>query len=97
MTLTKADLSEKPTDVIGIPQREAKELIDAFFNEISSCLIGGESVKLAGFGGFDVRNKVSRPGRNPATGEVVMVTARRVVTFHGSRLLKDTVLQQVAR
>ena len=63
-------------------------MVDAFFSEISACLICGEEVKLAGFGVFKTRDKVERPGRNSATGEVVMVTPRRVVAFRLSRDLR---------
>jgi len=88
MALTKADLTQRLTDAIGLTQREAKELVEAFFIEVSECLVRGEEVKLSGFGCFGTREKVERPGRNPLTGEVVMVTARRVVAFRPSRDLR---------
>ena len=91
MTLTKAELTQTVVDGVGLNQREAKEMVDAFFSEISTCLACCEDVKLSGFGSFETRDKVERPGRNPMTGETVMVTARRVVTFHPSNTLKHAV------
>ena len=88
MTVTKAELIRTIVDTVGLTQREAKEMVDAFFSEITMCLIRGEEVKLAGFGVFETRDKVERPGRNPATGEVVVVTPRRVVAFRPSRDLR---------
>ena len=91
MTLTKAELTQTVVGGVGLNQREAKEMVDAFFSEISACLVGREGVKLSGFGSFETRDKVERPGRNPMTGEKVMVTARCVVTFHPSNTLKQVV------
>jgi len=91
MTITKADLAETLSEKVGLNQRESKEMVEAFFKEISDCLERGEEVKLAGFGVFNMRNKPERPGRNPKTGEEIPITARRVVTFHASGCLKDAV------
>lgn len=91
MTLTKADLSEQLYEQVGFNNREAKEIVDAFFQEIIDCLVRGEEVKLAGFGVFALRDKPERPGRNPKTGEAVPISARRVVTFHASGNLKGAV------
>ncbi|WP_153133363.1 integration host factor subunit alpha [Dechloromonas hortensis] len=91
MTITKADLAETLSEKVGLNQRESKEMVEAFFKEISDCLECGEEVKLAGFGVFNMRNKPERPGRNPKTGEEIPITARRVVTFHASGCLKDAV------
>ena len=91
MTLTKADLSATLFEKVGINQRESKEMVDAFFKEISDCLERGEEVKLAGFGVFNMRDKPERPGRNPKTGVEIPISARRVVTFHASGCLKDAV------
>lgn len=81
MTLTKADIAERLTSKFNIERQEAKVLVELFFEEIRVALEKGESVKLSGFGNFSVRDKNSRPGRNPKTGESVAITARRVVTF----------------
>lgn len=91
MTVTKADLAEKLYEQVGFNNREAKEVVEAFFKEISDCLERGEEVKLPGFGVFSMRDKPERPGRNPKTGEEIPITARRVVTFHASASLKDAV------
>jgi integration host factor subunit alpha len=88
MTVTKAELSEHLFDAMGLNKREAKELVELFFEEISSALVQGESVKLSAFGNFNLRDKTERPGRNPKTGEVVPVTPRRVVTFKVGQKLK---------
>lgn len=90
-TLTKADLAEYIFDQVGLNKREAKEIVDAFFGEISAALEQGQEVKLSGFGNFQVRDKSSRPGRNPKTGESIPISARRVVTFHASQKLKAAV------
>ena len=76
---------------VGLNKREAKEMVEAFFEEIRMGLESGDMVKLSGFGNFSVRDKASRPGRNPKTGEVVPISARRVVSFHASQKLKEQV------
>lgn len=91
MAVTKAELTERLFDQVGLNKREAKELVDSFFDEIRQTLMRGEVVKLPGFGNFQCLDKVSRPGRNPKTGEETPITARRVVTFHASRQLKAQV------
>ncbi|MDO4643550.1 MAG: integration host factor subunit alpha, partial [Cardiobacteriaceae bacterium] len=81
MTLTKADIVESIITQIGVLRPEARQLVDDLFEEIRSCLATGESVKLSGFGNFELRDKRQRPGRNPKTGEEIPITARRVVSF----------------
>lgn len=81
MTLTKADIAERLTDKLNLDRQESKILVELFFEEIKVALEKGETVKLSGFGNFAIRDKNSRPGRNPKTGENVAITARRVVTF----------------
>ena len=88
-TLTKAQLAEHLFDNIGLNKREAKELVDAFFDRIVQELAQGEDVKISGFGNFQLRAKSPRPGRNPRTGELIPIAARRVVTFHASQKLKE--------
>lgn len=90
-TLTKAELAECIFEQVGLNKREAKEIVDAFFGEICAALEQGDEVKLSGFGNFQVRDKSSRPGRNPKTGESIPISARRVVTFHASQKLKSAV------
>ncbi len=87
-SLTKADLAERLYEELGFNKREAKELVELFFNEIRDSLVDNEQVKLSGFGNFELREKKERPGRNPKTGEEIPITARRVVTFRPGQKLK---------
>ena len=89
--LTKAHLAELLFEQIGLNKRESKEMIDAFFELISDCLIEGKDVKISGFGNFQIRTKAPRPGRNPRTGEAIPIGSRRVVTFHASHKLRDQI------
>ncbi len=91
MTLTKAELAGLLFDNVGLNKREAKEMVESFFEEIRDALEKGDSVKLSGFGNFQLRDKPQRPGRNPKTGEEMPISARRVVTFHASQKLKAMV------
>lgn len=91
MALTKAGMAEKLYAELGLNKREAKELVDLFFEEIRAALEEGQQVKLSGFGNFDLRNKNRRPGRNPKTGEEIPISARRVVTFRAGQKLKARV------
>jgi integration host factor subunit alpha len=87
-TLTKAELADMLFERVGLNKREAKDMVETFFEEIRDALERGESVKLSGFGNFQLRDKPQRPGRNPKTGEAIPISARRVVTFHASQKLK---------
>jgi len=91
MALTKAQMAEALFDELGLNKREARELVDLFFEELRASLSSGEAVKLSGFGNFDLRDKSQRPGRNPKTGEEIPITARRVVTFRPGQKLKSRV------
>ena len=91
MALTKAEMSEYLFDKLGLSKRDAKVLVELFFEEIRRALENGEQVKLSGFGNFDLRDKNQRPGRNPKTGEDIPTTARRVVTFRPGQKLKSRV------
>ena len=91
MALTKAALAEKLFEELGLNKREAKEIIESFFEEIRKALESEEQVKLSGFGNFDLRVKKERPGRNPKTGEEIPISARRVVTFRPGQKLKARV------
>jgi len=86
--LTKAHLAELLFEQIGLNKRESKDMVDAFFDLIVARLTAGEDVKLSGFGNFQIRVKAPRPGRNPRTGELIPIEARRVATFHASHKLK---------
>ena len=91
MTLTKAELADQLFEKVGLNKREAKDMVESFFEEIRAALENGDGVKLSGFGNFELRDKPERPGRNPKTGEEIPITARRVVTFHASQKLKALV------
>jgi|TARA_B110000483_G_scaffold212940_1_gene261739 integration host factor subunit alpha len=89
--LTKAEMADKLFEELGLNKREAKEVVELFFEEVRSSLENNEHVKLSGFGNFDLRDKSQRPGRNPKTGEEIPITARRVVTFRPGQKLKARV------
>lgn len=89
--LTKADMAERLFTELGLNKREAKEMVEMFFEEIRHALENNVQVKLSGFGNFDLRDKSERPGRNPKTGEEIPITARRVVTFRPGQKLKQRV------
>ncbi|QGG80077.1 integration host factor subunit alpha [Litorivicinus lipolyticus] len=89
--LSKADLAEFLSDAIGLSKRESKDLVEAFFDEISAALVSNADVRLSGFGNFTTRDKAPRPGRNPKTGEEIPITARRVVSFRAGQKLRHRV------
>jgi integration host factor subunit alpha len=91
ITLTKAEMAELLFERVGLNKREAKDMVETFFDEIIEALSQGKSVKLSGFGNFQLRDKPQRPGRNPKTGEAIPISARRVVTFHASQKLKEQI------
>ena len=91
MALTKADIAESLYEELGLNKREARELVEIYFDEIKEALSNGKQVKLSGFGNFDLRDKKERPGRNPKTGEEIPISARRVVTFRPGQKLKTRV------
>ena len=88
---TRSTLSEAVYRNVGLSRNESAMLVDSVFNEISKSLIDGHDVKISSFGTFIVRNKKERIGRNPKTGEEVPITARQVVTFRSSNVLKTEV------
>ena len=94
--MTKADIADYLFSTVGLNKREAKDLVEIFFEELRNALETGHQVKLSGFGNFDLRDKRSRPGRNPKTGQEIPITARRVVTFHAGQKLKAKVEEQTA-
>jgi integration host factor subunit alpha len=91
MALTKAEMAERLFDDLGLNKREAKEMVEGFYEEIRNSLASNKQVKLSGFGNFDLRDKKQRPGRNPKTGEEIPISARRVVTFRPGQKLKARV------
>jgi len=91
MALTKVDMAESLFNKLGLNKQEARELVALYFQELGASLAVGEQIKLSGFGNFYLRDKNERPGRNPKTGEKVLITARRVVTFSPGNKLKARV------
>lgn len=87
-TMTKADIVEKVYQKIGFSKKEASELVEMVFDELKGVLQNGDKVKISGFGNFVVRGKNERIGRNPQTGEQIKISARRVLTFRPSQVLK---------
>ena len=89
--LTKAEMADHLSELTSLNRREAKQMVELFFDEISQALISGEQVKLSGFGNFELRDKRQRPGRNPKTGEEIPISARRVVTFRAGQKFRQRV------
>ena len=96
-TLTKVEIAENLVQKHGLSKAEAKAVVESFFEEIRSTLADGKDVKLSGFGNFELRDKASRPGRNPKTGESVPVSARRVVVFKPGQKLRARVEKTKAK
>lgn len=90
-TITKIDIIEYLSDKYQLSKHNTKNVVENFLEEIRSSLESGHDVKLSGFGNFELRDKSSRPGRNPKTGDVVPVSARRVVTFKPGQKLRARV------
>ena len=90
-TTTRSTLSEAVFKNVGLSRNESAMLVDSVFSEILVSLIKGDDVKISSFGTFIVRQKNERIGRNPKTGEEVPITARSVVTFRASNVLKSKV------
>ncbi len=91
MSLTREDMAESLFNELGLNKKEARELVDSYFEELTASLAVGEQIKLSGFGNFDLRDKNERPGRNLKTGQKVSIPARRVVTFRAGPKLKARV------
>lgn len=90
-TLTRADLSEAVYEEVGLSRKASSELVEQVLEEITATLVGGESVKLSSFGNFNVRSKRERMGRNPKTGEEVLIEPRRVLVFRASHVMKNKI------
>ena len=89
--MTKADIVEQIYERVGFSKKESAELVERVFNIIKETLAHGEKVKISGFGNFVVREKNARKGRNPQTGEEIVITGRRVLSFKASQVLKGTI------
>lgn len=90
-TLTKAEMAQLLCAELGVNKREARQIVESFFDHMRAALARGEGVKLSGFGNFNLRQKNQRPDRNPKSGEEIPITARRVVTFKPGQQLKRSV------
>lgn len=91
MAMTKADIVEALYQKVGFSKKEAADLVELVFDQIKNTLSAGQKIKISGFGNFVVREKRSRVGRNPQTGEQIEISARRVLTFRPSQVLRATV------
>ena len=89
MTMTKAGIVNDVYERVGVTKKEAAEYVDAVFDAMKDVLSDGEDVKISGFGKFEVRQKGERVGRNPRTGEEIMIPERKVPRFKVSQVLKD--------
>ena len=96
-TVTRGDLCEAVYQEVGLSRNESAELVEAVLGKIAGSLVEDESVKLSSFGTFEVKEKSSRIGRNPKTGEEVPISARRVLVFRASHLLRDRVNRFLSR
>jgi integration host factor subunit alpha len=95
VTLTKADIVERVYSKIGFSKKEASDLVELVFSTLKNSLNEGERVKISGFGNFTVKEKKARTGRNPQTGDQITISARRVLTFKPSQILKDLINDEV--
>lgn len=91
MTLTKAKIVDTVNDELGFPKNKSAELLEILLEQIKNTLEKGEDVLISGFGKFCVKDKKQRRGRNPATGNDMILDRRRVVTFRCSHLLRDKI------
>ncbi len=89
--MTKADIVEQIRSNTGLPKQESYQLLESVFSIMKSTLESGEKIKITGFGNFEVKGKNDRKGRNPQTGEDIVITARKVLTFKPSPILKQDV------
>lgn len=89
--MTKADIVESIFEKVGFSKKDVTEVVEFVFETIKDSLEKGDNVKVSGFGNFVIRQKRARRGRNPQTGEALTITARKVLTFKPSHILKDAV------
>ncbi len=89
--MTKSDMVEKIYEKIGFSKKESAELVEMVFDIIKGTLEAGEKIKIAGFGNFVVKEKADRRGRNPQTGEEIVISARKILTFKPSQVLKSAI------
>ena len=95
MTMTKADLVKIICEKMGWALKESTEIVEQVFDIMKETLEGGEKIKISGFGNFNIRAKRPRKGRNPKTGEKLVISGRRVVTFKASLVLRKALNQEI--
>lgn len=86
--MTKADIIEAIYEKVGFSKKESAEIVELVFDTVKETLERGDKIKISGFGNFQVRYKKARVGRNPQTGTEIEISARRVLTFRPSQVLK---------
>ncbi|MDA8084743.1 MAG: integration host factor subunit alpha [Nitrospiraceae bacterium] len=86
--MTKADIVDTIFEKVGLSKKEAQDIVENLFDTMKQTFVEGESIKISGFGTFNVRKKLARRGRNPKTGQDLEITPRRVITFRVSNQLK---------
>ena len=89
--MTKADIVEKIYEKVGFSKKESAELVELVFDIIKDTLETGDKIKIAGFGNFVVKEKADRRGRNPQTGDEIVISARKILTFKPSQVLKASI------
>ncbi len=89
--MTKADIVEKVAEQCEISKKDSIDMVESVFNALKTTLENGEDIKISGFGKFEVKNKHERKGRNPQTGESIIIDARRILSFKPSIILKNAV------
>jgi len=88
--MTKADIVEKVCETNGFSKKEAAQIVELVFDMLKTTLEGGSNIKISGFGSFTVKSKADRRGRNPQTGEEIMIKSRKVLTFKPSTILRES-------
>ena len=96
-TMTRAQLAEAVYEQVGLSRNESADLVESVFDEIGESLVRGDTVKISSFGSFYVREKGTRMGRNPKTGDEVPILPRRVLVFRPSRVLKDLINRALSK
>jgi len=89
--MTKADIVERVAEKCGISKKDSIDMVESVFNVLKSTLENGEDIKISGFGKFEVKKKHERKGRNPQTGESIIIDARRILSFKPSTILKESI------
>lgn len=95
--MTKKELADNIHIKIGLSRRESSEIVEFFFENVKDKLSSGEGVKIPGFGSFRLQKRKARKGRNPATGDSILISNRTVVTFKPSRFLRDSINEETVR